>query len=156
MALTDESDGSRHGHRLAVAAIASLDGANGTRTRDLLAASQTLSQLSYGPAAENDSGALRFLDSWHGYSKVRNLGGEMPVGSTRGQGGAPAAPVQAGLEERGEFRCAACGYGVVAAALSLPECPMCRESDWEPATGRTFTGAAAADPDADEPDRLGL
>jgi hypothetical protein len=26
------------------------DGANGTRTRDLLAASQTLSQLSYGPA----------------------------------------------------------------------------------------------------------
>ena len=26
------------------------DGANGIRTRDLLAASQTLSQLSYGPA----------------------------------------------------------------------------------------------------------
>ena len=34
----------------AVCAISGKSGANGTRTRDLLAASQTLSQLSYGPA----------------------------------------------------------------------------------------------------------
>jgi hypothetical protein len=41
------------------------DGASGIRTRDLLAASQTLSQLSYGPAATHDSprrrGARPFL-----------------------------------------------------------------------------------------------
>jgi hypothetical protein len=35
------------------------DGANGTRTRDLLAASQTLSQLSYGPARSRVAKRLR-------------------------------------------------------------------------------------------------
>jgi hypothetical protein len=35
------------------------DGANGTRTRDLLAASQTLSQLSYGPARSRVAQRLR-------------------------------------------------------------------------------------------------
>src|SRR5689334_17285911 len=37
------------------------DGANGTRTRDLLAASQTLSQLSYGPLGR-DSLAMQGSD----------------------------------------------------------------------------------------------
>ena len=37
------------------------DGANGTRTRDLLAASQTLSQLSYGPAGSRVSKVLLLL-----------------------------------------------------------------------------------------------
>ena len=37
------------------------DGANGTRTRDLLAASQTLSQLSYGPASSRVPQVLLML-----------------------------------------------------------------------------------------------
>jgi hypothetical protein len=37
------------------------DGANGTRTRDLLAASQTLSQLSYGPAGSRVAKVLFML-----------------------------------------------------------------------------------------------
>ena len=37
------------------------DGANGTRTRDLLAASQTLSQLSYGPAGSRLAKVLLML-----------------------------------------------------------------------------------------------
>ena len=37
------------------------DGANGIRTRDLLAASQTLSQLSYGPAASRVAQVLLML-----------------------------------------------------------------------------------------------
>jgi hypothetical protein len=37
------------------------DGANGTRTRDLLAASQTLSQLSYGPAGSRVAKVLLML-----------------------------------------------------------------------------------------------
>jgi hypothetical protein len=36
----------------------SKSGANGIRTRDLLAASQTLSQLSYGPARETIADGL--------------------------------------------------------------------------------------------------
>jgi hypothetical protein len=33
-------------------------------------------------------------------------------------------------EERVEFRCTGCGYGIVVSG-SLPLCPMCRSSDWE-------------------------
>jgi hypothetical protein len=34
-------------------------------------------------------------------------------------------------------RCAQCGYGAVLRALPL-ECPMCRQSSWEPDTWRPF------------------
>ena len=40
----------------------------------------------------------------------------------------------AGSKATGEFRCAACGYGV-SVRLLLPVCPMCRGQAWEaPAT----------------------
>jgi hypothetical protein len=55
------------------------NGANGTRTRDLLAASQTLSQLSYGPARRSvpksvclppGPGTLKSVDDKSDYSPV--------------------------------------------------------------------------------------
>jgi len=40
----------------------------------------------------------------------------------------------AGSAALGEFRCAECGYGIVARSI-LPACPMCRGLSWEdPAT----------------------
>ena len=36
----------------------------------------------------------------------------------------------AGSAGLGEFRCADCGYGIVARRI-LPACPMCRGSSWE-------------------------
>ena len=48
----------------------------------------------------------------------------------------------AGQSADGDFRCAACGYGISVRRV-LPECPMCRGSQWEePATspyGRVVT-----------------
>jgi Zn finger protein HypA/HybF involved in hydrogenase expression len=35
----------------------------------------------------------------------------------------------AGTTVRGEFQCAACGYGIVV-HRALPECPMCHGADW--------------------------
>jgi len=35
--------------------------------------------------------------------------------------------------KRPRFRCAGCGYGIVASG-TLPLCPMCRASDWLPST----------------------
>jgi rubrerythrin len=40
----------------------------------------------------------------------------------------------AGHRALGEFRCTECGYGI-SVRRTLPECPMCRGSQWEePAT----------------------
>jgi hypothetical protein len=40
----------------------------------------------------------------------------------------------AGEAAPGEYHCAACGYGITVRSL-LPECPMCRGTEWEePAT----------------------
>ena len=39
--------------------------------------------------------------------------------------------VAAGTETEGEFYCAECGYGV-AGRRTLPTCPMCGGSMWEP------------------------
>jgi hypothetical protein len=36
----------------------------------------------------------------------------------------------AGSAALGEFRCADCGYGIVARRV-LPACPMCRGMSWE-------------------------
>lgn len=36
----------------------------------------------------------------------------------------------AGSHATGEFYCASCGYGIAVRAV-LPECPMCRGSEWE-------------------------
>ena len=48
----------------------------------------------------------------------------------------------AGDPALGEFHCAECGYGISVRSV-LPECPMCRGSQWEkPATspyGRVFS-----------------
>lgn len=52
---------------------------------------------------------------------------------TPGRDGVPVFLV-AGTPAIGEFRCAACGYGVAVRRL-LPQCPMCRGLAWEdPAT----------------------
>jgi rubrerythrin len=36
----------------------------------------------------------------------------------------------AGATERGEFRCAECGYGAIV-QRALPPCPMCGAMTWE-------------------------
>ena len=38
--------------------------------------------------------------------------------------------VPAGMAAKGEFHCAACGYGVTV-YRSLPRCPMCGGEEWE-------------------------
>lgn len=43
---------------------------------------------------------------------------------------------------RSDYRCASCGYGVVAID-TLPTCPMCGGSTWDPAEWRPFTRTRA-------------
>ena len=38
--------------------------------------------------------------------------------------------LEAGARVAGEFRCADCGYGI-SVRQALPQCPMCRGSQWE-------------------------
>jgi hypothetical protein len=40
--------------------------------------------------------------------------------------------------KRAEYRCAACGYGIVVYGQSL-SCPMCREARWEHVEWRPFS-----------------
>jgi hypothetical protein len=49
---------------------------------------------------------------------------------------------QAGLPAKGEFHCAACGYGVTVQAR-LPTCPMCSGASWEPSPGSPLSRTAA-------------
>jgi rubrerythrin len=42
----------------------------------------------------------------------------------------------------GEYHCSSCGYGVTVHA-SLPACPMCAGTTWEPSAWSPFTRAAA-------------
>jgi hypothetical protein len=44
----------------------------------------------------------------------------------------------AGREANGEYRCAACGYGVIVRSV-LPACPMCRGLVWEEPSGSPFS-----------------
>ena len=62
-----------------------------------------------------------------------------------GVGGAEAAGKESawhatGARTVGEFRCGACGYGIVCRS-ALPVCPMCRGSSWEQSPWRPFTRA---------------
>jgi hypothetical protein len=40
--------------------------------------------------------------------------------------------------KRAEYRCAACGYGIVVYGQA-PSCPMCREARWEHVERRPFS-----------------
>jgi rubrerythrin len=67
-----------------------------------------------------------WVDDGHGYQtrEVRLAAGiEVP-----GRGLNP--PLRAGLEVKGEFRCAGCGYGI-SIYSKLPRCPMCGTESWE-------------------------
>jgi hypothetical protein len=57
---------------------------------------------------------------------------------------APEAPVilTAGAPGRGEYRCAACGYGVMIRTV-LPHCPMCRGAIWDEAGTSPFGRASS-------------
>jgi hypothetical protein len=59
-------------------------------------------------------------------------------------GAPPEAPVflAAGAPGRGEYRCAACGYGVMIRTV-LPQCPMCRGRIWDEAGTSPFGRAAS-------------
>jgi hypothetical protein len=41
---------------------------------------------------------------------------------------------------KGEFRCSRCGYGV-AVSTTLPACPMCAGTTWEPGDWSPFSRA---------------
>jgi hypothetical protein len=43
-----------------------------------------------------------------------------------------------GMPAKGEFRCAACGYGVTV-YRELPACPMCRGERWERVPWRPYS-----------------
>jgi hypothetical protein len=48
--------------------------------------------------------------------------------------------VNAGAAARGEFHCSSCGYGVTVHS-TLPQCPMCAGTTWEPTDWSPFTRA---------------
>jgi hypothetical protein len=49
---------------------------------------------------------------------------------------------EAGMQAKGEFHCADCGYGVTVQA-QLPACPMCAGRAWERSAWSPFTRSAA-------------
>ena len=61
------------------------------------------------------------------------------------EGTAPA--VAAGSPAKGDYRCADCGYGIVA-LRELPVCPMCRSESWLPQGWRPFSSRPSADAEA--------
>jgi hypothetical protein len=80
-------------------AVRGKSGADGARTRDLLAASQTLSQLSYGPKLRSKSSVQR--------AKGLSLQGTVPAAApsaTRFQGLSPQGTVPAAAPERNPFQ----------------------------------------------------
>lgn len=46
--------------------------------------------------------------------------------------------VEAGARGAGEYRCVACGYGIVTFSL-VPPCPMCHGADWAATRWSPFT-----------------
>ena len=65
------------------------------------------------------------------------------------EGGAPHSAVDdfvefrsAGESAKGEFHCSECGYGVTI-VRSLPLCPMCGGSSWEPFPWAPFSRASS-------------
>ena len=46
----------------------------------------------------------------------------------------------AGAPATGEYHCSGCGYGVTVHA-TLPRCPMCSGTTWEPTAWSPFTRA---------------
>jgi rubrerythrin len=47
---------------------------------------------------------------------------------------------QSGEAVKGEYHCSSCGYGV-AIYRTLPQCPMCGGTSWEPAAWSPFARA---------------
>jgi rubrerythrin len=45
----------------------------------------------------------------------------------------------AGSAAAGEYHCSVCGYGITV-HTSLPQCPMCASTTWEPAAWSVFAG----------------
>jgi hypothetical protein len=48
-----------------------------------------------------------------------------------------------GMHAKGEFHCAACGYGVTV-CRELPRCPMCGGEDWEQSDWSPFGRARSS------------
>jgi hypothetical protein len=49
--------------------------------------------------------------------------------------------LRAGSRAQGDYRCTTCGYGIVVVAFrALPECPMCRGTEWAEQRFSPFTG----------------
>jgi rubrerythrin len=46
--------------------------------------------------------------------------------------------VRAGAPAAGAYHCSECGYGVIV-RVSLPQCPMCSGTTWEPAAVSAFS-----------------
>jgi rubrerythrin len=46
-----------------------------------------------------------------------------------------------GMAAAGEYHCSECGYGVTVHS-TLPQCPMCSSTTWEPHAWTPFTRAA--------------
>ena len=45
--------------------------------------------------------------------------------------------VTTGMSAKGEFHCCECGYGVIV-YRTLPQCPMCGGTSWEPSAWSPF------------------
>ncbi len=56
-----------------------------------------------------------------------------------------SAPLVAGAQAKGQYRCSGCGYGVTV-FTRLPRCPMCGSDDaWEQLDWSPFGRAATSD-----------
>jgi rubrerythrin len=62
--------------------------------------------------------------------------------STKLQDGDYVEFLDTGATAVGEYHCSSCGYGVTVHA-TLPQCPMCAGTTWEPSAWSPFKRAAA-------------
>jgi hypothetical protein len=70
-------------------------------------------------------------------------GNVLDQGVTQAQGGEDYVQFfAAGMQVKGEFHCADCGYGVTV-QTRLPACPMCAGRAWEQTAWSPFSRAAA-------------
>ena len=60
--------------------------------------------------------------------------------STRSKDGEYVEFLATGAAAAGEYHCSGCGYGVTVTS-TLPQCPMCAGTTWEPTAWSPFSRA---------------
>ena len=93
------------------------------------------SESARSPAALVDGDQMSIVEAREGDPKLVALGREADDSALEG-GMIAAGGGRKG--KRAEYRCAACGYGIVVYGQA-PSCPMCREARWQQVEWRPFS-----------------